>query len=274
MARPQSLSSWCSEPSDDHREKRRDSRAADVKPEDGRSERLCNLDNDDEDFPFSKGLKARELFVGFKMPPMEKCNGRGNFVSLSEDATVNMNLFVVDDEYLEDDEIEIENSPCLNDDSVEEPNELAPEVGMKFKELDEVFEFYKNYASNWIFQLENPTIQTGCKARVTVVSDARGSWRLTKVQLDHNHKTSPSKSRLYRCNRQLSENVKRKLEVNDIAGIPLHKSYNSAVVEAGGYEQMTFIEKDCRNYIDKVRRLRLGEGDAEALRCYFSKMQS
>ncbi|KAL2525611.1 Protein FAR1-RELATED SEQUENCE [Abeliophyllum distichum] len=58
-----------------------------------------------------------------------------------------MNLFVVDDEYLEDDEIEIENSPCLNDDSVEKSNELVPEVGMKFKELDEVFEFYKNYAS-------------------------------------------------------------------------------------------------------------------------------
>ncbi|XP_073154067.1 protein FAR-RED IMPAIRED RESPONSE 1-like [Henckelia pumila] len=37
---------------------------------------------------------------------------------------------------------------------------------------------------------------------------------------------------------------------------------------------MTFIEKDCRNYIDKVRKLRLGEGDAAAIQAYFSKMQS
>ncbi|XP_075515863.1 protein FAR1-RELATED SEQUENCE 5-like [Primulina tabacum] len=62
--------------------------------------------------------------------------------------------------------------------------------------------------------------------------------------------------------------------MNDIAGIPLHKSYNSVVVEAGGYEKMTFIEQDCRNYIDKVRKLRLGEGDAAAIQAYFSKMQS
>ncbi|XP_073138452.1 protein FAR1-RELATED SEQUENCE 5-like [Henckelia pumila] len=37
---------------------------------------------------------------------------------------------------------------------------------------------------------------------------------------------------------------------------------------------MTFIENDCRNYIDKVRKLRLGEGDATAIQAYFSKMQS
>ncbi|KAL2471866.1 Protein FAR1-RELATED SEQUENCE 5 [Abeliophyllum distichum] len=118
------------------------------------------------------------------------------------------------------------------------------------------------------------TIQLGCKARATAVSDASRSWRITKVQLEHNHKTSPSKPTLYQCNRQLSDNVKRKVEVNDIDGIPLHKRYNSVVVEVGGYEQMTFIEKDCRNYIDKARRLRLVEGDAQALQCYFSKIQS
>ena len=68
--------------------------------------------------------------------------------------------------------------------------------------------------------------------------------------------------------------MKRQLEVNDIAGIPLHKSYNSVVVEAGGYENLTFVEKDYRNYIDQVRRLRLGEGDTAAIQAYFSKMQA
>jgi len=50
-----------------------------------------------------------------------------------------------------------------------------------------------------------------------------------------------------------------------MAGIPLHKSFNSEVVAAGGYENMTFVEKDCRNCIEQVRRLRLGEGDAIAI---------
>ncbi|XP_022841862.1 protein FAR1-RELATED SEQUENCE 5-like [Olea europaea var. sylvestris] len=37
---------------------------------------------------------------------------------------------------------------------------------------------------------------------------------------------------------------------------------------------MSCVEKDCRNYIEKVRRLRLGEGDATAIQTYFSKMQA
>ncbi|XP_022868361.1 protein FAR1-RELATED SEQUENCE 5-like isoform X1 [Olea europaea var. sylvestris] len=65
-----------------------------------------------------------------------------------------------------------------------------------------------------------------------------------------------------------------KLEVNDMASISLHKIYNSAVVEAGGYENTTFVEKDCRNDVEQVRRLRLGKGDALAIQAYFSKMQA
>ncbi|PNX71278.1 hypothetical protein L195_g027153 [Trifolium pratense] len=45
------------------------------------------------------------------------------------------------------------------------------------------------------------------------------------------------------------------------------------VVQANGYDNLTFGEKDCRNYIDKLRRLRLGIGDAEAIRNYFVGMQ-
>ncbi|XP_073137554.1 protein FAR1-RELATED SEQUENCE 5-like [Henckelia pumila] len=37
------------------------------------------------------------------------------------------------------------------------------------------------------------------------------------------------------------------------------------------YENMTFIEKDCGNFIDKVRRLRLGKEDATAIHIYFEK---
>ncbi|CAA3026686.1 Hypothetical predicted protein [Olea europaea subsp. europaea] len=114
----------------------------------------------------------------------------------------------------------------------------------------------------------------GCKARISASSDVHEVWRINKVHLDHNHETSPSKSRLYRCNRELSSHVKHKLEVNDLAGIPLHKIFNSAVVEVGGYENLSCIKKDCRNYVEKVRRLRLGEGDAIAIQAYFAKMQT
>ncbi|XP_022865261.1 protein FAR-RED IMPAIRED RESPONSE 1-like [Olea europaea var. sylvestris] len=47
--------------------------------------------------------------------------------------------------------------------------------------------------------------------------------------------------------------MKRKLQVNDMTEIPFHKCYNSAVVEARGYENTTFVERDCRNYVEEAR---------------------
>ncbi|XP_022891821.1 protein FAR-RED IMPAIRED RESPONSE 1-like [Olea europaea var. sylvestris] len=180
---------------------------------------------------------------------------------------------------------------------------------MTFKDEKELFDFYKQYAYTVGFPVRKrnskkgddgivrfvtftcshegrrssntnsalrpqPTSQTDYKARISAFANYNGTWRINTVNLEHNHKTSPSKSRMFRCNQELSANVKRKLELNDIVGIPLYKSFNSAIVEAGGYENMTCIEKDCQNYIEQVRLLRLGEGDAAALQSYFSQMQA
>ena len=64
------------------------------------------------------------------------------------------------------------------------------------------------------------------------------------------------------------------MELNDLAGIKLSKSYHSVVVEGGGFKSLSFGEKECRNYIAKVREKRLGIGDPEALQNYFYCMQS
>lgn len=208
-----------------------------------------------------------------------------------------------------DNENAVENMDLMADDMVGGDVAKVPEVGMTFDDENQIFEFYKRYAYEISFPVRKrnskkdddgvltyvtyvcsregniirnrsstlkpqPTIQSGCKTRITASLDSRGVWRINSVHLEHNHRTSHTKSRLYRCNRELSAHVKRRLQVNDIAGISLHKSYNSAVVEAGGYEKMTCIEKDCRNYVEQVRRLRLGEGDAAAIQSYFSKMQA
>ena len=36
------------------------------------------------------------------------------------------------------------------------------------------------------------------------------------------------------------------------------QSFKFIVVEAGGYENVAFLEKNARNYVDKEMRLRLG----------------
>ncbi|XP_022883491.1 protein FAR1-RELATED SEQUENCE 5-like [Olea europaea var. sylvestris] len=199
-------------------------------------------------------------------------------------------------------------SLCVDETRGEE-DVIVPEVGMKFNDENEVYDFYKRYAyevgfpvrkrnskkdDNGVLQSitltcsrerrrnsstsgslkPQATIQTGCKAKISAAFDYHGFCVIRKVDLDHNHKMSPSKLRLYRCNREISAHVKRKIEVNDMAGIPLHKSFNSAVVKVGGFENLTCVEKDCRNYIEKVRRLKLREGDAATIQSYFSKMQA
>ncbi|XP_022849342.1 protein FAR1-RELATED SEQUENCE 5-like [Olea europaea var. sylvestris] len=153
----------------------------------------------------------------------------------------------IDDFLLEtEDEIVAENRNIVEDEMLGDDGIVVPKIGMIFSSENEMFELYKEYAYNVGRRPSTatgsvrpqPTIQTNCKARISASSDDHGSWRINAVHLDHNHGTSPSKSRLFRCNRELSAQVKRRLEVNDVAGIPLHKSYNSAVVEAGGYENM------------------------------------
>ena len=52
------------------------------------------------------------------------------------------------------------------------------------------------------------------------------------------------------------------------------QSFKSIVIEVGGYENVAFLEKDARNHVDKARQLRLGEGDAVAIKKYFQKIQA
>ncbi|XP_047337857.1 protein FAR-RED IMPAIRED RESPONSE 1-like [Impatiens glandulifera] len=119
-----------------------------------------------------------------------------------------------------------------------------------------------------------PYTKTNCKAKINVIVRDDKTFEITSVHLQHNHNLSPGKSRHFRCNKMLDSTTKRKLELNDQAGITLSKSFQSFVVEAGGYDNLPFDERSCRNYISEARRLRLGDGDAEALSNYFCRMQS
>jgi hypothetical protein len=117
------------------------------------------------------------------------------------------------------------------------------------------------------------TTRTGCKACLNArLVDTK--WYVTNVSAKHNHDLSPGKARYFRCNKNLDSTAKRKLLINDRAGISMSKSYNSLAVEAGGYEHLEFGEKDCRNFIAKSRHLRLGTGGAGALCDYFKRMQA
>ncbi|XP_041001710.1 protein FAR1-RELATED SEQUENCE 5-like [Juglans microcarpa x Juglans regia] len=117
-----------------------------------------------------------------------------------------------------------------------------------------------------------PTSKTDCKARMNVLLKD-GKLCVTSVFNTHNHVLSPKKSRFFRCNREVNESVRRVLDTNDQASIWLNKSFYALVIEAGGFENLPFGEKNCRNYIDKSRHLRFGKDGAQALFEYFGRMQ-
>ncbi|XP_062171073.1 protein FAR1-RELATED SEQUENCE 5-like [Alnus glutinosa] len=210
----------------------------------------------------------------------------------------------ISDEELNDEEENVVLLVVLKDDEkVEEPKE-----SMTFSSLDEVCSYYRKYAKQAGFGIaqrssrkkkgrkgyamlictrggaERPKTsdcskpipisnKTGCGARICANLCDDGTWFLSKVELMHNHSLSPGKARFFRSNKKISDVAKRRLELNDRAGIRFCKNFNSLVVESGGFENLSFGERDCRNYINKARELNLGKGGAQALCDYFRRMQ-
>ncbi|KAL7260695.1 hypothetical protein ACSBR1_006375 [Camellia fascicularis] len=156
-----------------------------------------------------------------------------------------------------------------------------PKVGMTFKSSDEIYEYYSRYGkrngiaddgekiyitiastsarkakikTSNIVKLR-PQTKTRCKAGLNANLQADGMWILRSLRLEHNHEISPSKSHFFKQNRILEPHVKRRLELNNSAGIRMNKNFTSLVLEARGHEKLSYLEKDCRNHIDKVRHL-------------------
>ncbi|GFZ00874.1 hypothetical protein Acr_14g0005090 [Actinidia rufa] len=172
---------------------------------------------------------------------------------------------------------------CTNEDGNEanensEQRVEEPKEGMEFDTSDEAYIYYSTYAKEKGFavskrnsrkgsdgKLMNVTFQCnrGGKAKVTTINPVKprpqtkiecparlnlsicrdGRWRLNKVALEHNYINSPGKSRFYKSYRVLDEHVKRKLELNDKAGIKLHKTYDSLQIEAGDMRTFHFFQK-------------------------------
>ncbi|CAL5330111.1 unnamed protein product [Camellia sinensis] len=185
-----------------------------------------------------------------------------------------------------------------------------PKMGMCFSSREEVYTFYGKYAKHVGFsiahraqhfgddgQLKNfaiecsragerkkrsevnplkPSLSTkiGCKARVRGSVQKDGRYKLTTVNLEHNHDLIPTDSHHFAMNKKILTPAKRRLEINDQVEIGVSSNFHSMVIEAGGYESLTFDKRDARNYIERGRRLRLGEGDAESLQSYFMRMQA
>ncbi|XP_058008226.1 protein FAR-RED IMPAIRED RESPONSE 1-like [Hevea brasiliensis] len=179
--------------------------------------------------------------------------------------------------------------------------EEGPLTGMLFPCISTMFNFYKEHArlkGFSVFKRSAVNVRGGsrkyqtigcdkgrkaigaksskrinCPTKINAILRENGMWQISKVISSHNHELEPSMSRLMVAHRSLNMDMKRRLEANDIAGIRPAKSIRLLEVQACGPENLSCLSKDCRNFIERKRRLRLGDGDAEAIRKLFVRMQ-
>ncbi|XP_004496070.1 protein FAR-RED IMPAIRED RESPONSE 1-like [Cicer arietinum] len=180
-----------------------------------------------------------------------------------------------------------------------------PRTGMTFSSEEEVTKYYTNYAKRMGFGIgkisskngddgrkyftlacscarkyvstskKRPhlTSKTECRARLNACISLDGTITVSRVVLEHNHELGQTKGRYFRCDDSSGPLIKKSLEVNDQVVVNGSRSLQSVTVESNGCENLIFGEKDCRNYVHKVRRLKLGRGDVEAIQNFFVRMQ-
>ncbi|KAH9795178.1 protein FAR1-RELATED SEQUENCE [Citrus sinensis] len=117
---------------------------------------------------------------------------------------------------------------------------VEPTVGMSFDSPDEMFEYYKAFGLQEGFPVIRRSRRKGDDESLRYVTFACGRNGKSKAKPTN-------------------------LEINEEVGIKMAQSFKSIVVKAGGFENVSFLERDARNRVDKVRRLRLGEEDAVAI---------
>uniref|UniRef100_A0A803NR52 Protein FAR1-RELATED SEQUENCE n=1 Tax=Cannabis sativa TaxID=3483 RepID=A0A803NR52_CANSA len=129
----------------------------------------------------------------------------------------------------------------------------APESGMHFSSFNDLYEYYREYGKQEGFGIKKKTIRASEDRKIRFLT-----LSCSRAGKSESHK----------------QNF---LNPNPLTRVECKARINGTILEdgkSGGHENVPFLEKDCRNLIEKARRLRLGVGDAEAIHKYFVQMQS
>jgi len=93
------------------------------------------------------------------------------------------------------------------------------------------------------------------------------------VKLEHNHDISPKNSIFISQHRKIEPHVQRRLELFAAAGVKTSKSVRTLTNEVGRVENKSCLPRDCRNNLDKARRLRLKDANPNTVHKLFLRMQ-
>ncbi|RYR62010.1 hypothetical protein Ahy_A04g019309 [Arachis hypogaea] len=185
---------------------------------------------------------------------------------------------------------------------------FVPKVEMIFTILEEAGKFYKHYSKlagfstkirnttrkgdevknqlivcsregRWKSKISptlktNPSAGLNCPAMIYVhIMKDVGLWTISKVVMNHSHPCCPDQAEMLKQHKKLSMFVCRTIETNEEAGIRPSKTYQSFVAAAGSHRELSFIEKDVRNYITREVWNIFQQDDAKEFGKYLLRMK-
>ncbi|RYR49901.1 hypothetical protein Ahy_A07g036426 isoform C [Arachis hypogaea] len=115
-----------------------------------------------------------------------------------------------------------------------------------------------------------PETRTNCQAKLSIYLDKESSiWRVRKVILEHNHDlVARCMVHLIPKFRRVSGAAKDQLDGMQSYGLPTSKILGYMAGIAGGYSLLGFTKKDAYNYLDRTKRARIADGDANSAIVY------
>ncbi|KAG6517140.1 hypothetical protein ZIOFF_020520 [Zingiber officinale] len=194
----------------------------------------------------------------------------------------------------------------LIDDSVgDEFDDRVPEVGMVFKNHQEVSKFYKRYARRVGFGIairrsaftedghclylelmcckggrkrpepkyrKRNSAKTNCPARIKVKLWGDGMLHLVVANIDHNHPVSPSMARFLTCYRQLSGAAKKRADRNKGEIDEPRSPPTMPLDRLSALEELLFSESQHRSFVE--RACMYGEFPKALITDHFKAIQS
>ncbi|XP_015961322.1 putative protein FAR1-RELATED SEQUENCE 10 [Arachis duranensis] len=119
-------------------------------------------------------------------------------------------------------------------------------------------------------RVHKPEIITNCKAMLSVYLDKNDKyWKVRKLVTEHNHDLTPTGMvHLIANHRRLTEVAKSQIVGMQAHGIATFKIVGYMAGMAGGYLLLGFLMKDVYNYADKMRCIKISDGDANSALVY------
>ncbi|XP_060190807.1 protein FAR1-RELATED SEQUENCE 5-like [Lycium barbarum] len=114
--------------------------------------------------------------------------------------------------------------------------------------------------------------RTGCQAHIIVTRQSTGKYRITKVELEHNHSlVPPTMVHMLPSHRKINEVQAHEIDLAEDAVLFSKATFDFMSLQAGGRVNLGYTKLDQKNYLGTKRQKAMRQGEAGVLLECFEK---